>query len=73
MLESCVKLGGTLLQQWTPDGDKRDSSRGEKEFKKDLEDYFETAKCTRFDKDIQVGVLLFCPKENKITSDYRGY
>jgi hypothetical protein len=51
-LESCVKLGGTLLEQWTPEGKKR-GSKSEKEFKNDVEDFFETAKCTRFDKDIQ--------------------
>ena len=56
MLESCVKLGGTLLEQWTPEGKKR-GSKNEKEFKNDLEDFFETAKCTRFDKDIQVDTL----------------
>ena len=56
MLESCVKLGGTLLEQWTPEGKKR-GSKSEKEFKNDVEDFFETAKCTRFDKDIQVDTL----------------
>ena len=56
MLESCVKLGGTLLEQWTPEGKKR-GSKSEKEFKNDVEDFFETAKCTRFDKDIQVDSL----------------
>jgi hypothetical protein len=53
LLESCINLGGTLLKQWTPEGDKRDS-KNEREFKKDMEDFYETAKCTRFDDDIQV-------------------
>ena len=54
MLESCVKLGGTLLEQWTPEGDERDDRKSDREFKNDVEDFFETAKCTRFDDDIQV-------------------
>ena len=53
LLDSCVKLGGTLLEQWTPEGEKR-GSKNDREFKKDMEDFFETAKCTRFDDDIQV-------------------
>ena len=53
LLESCVKLGGTLLEQWTPEGDERDS-KSEKDFKENVEDFFETAKCTRFDDDILV-------------------
>ena len=53
LLESCIKLGGTLLEQWTPDGDER-GDKSEREFKRDMEDFFETAKCTRFDDDIQV-------------------
>ena len=53
LLESCIQLGGTLLEQWTPDGEERDS-KSEREFKKDMEDFYETAKCTRFDDDIQV-------------------
>ena len=54
MLESCVKLGGTLLEQWTPEGDERDDRKSDRDFKNDVEDFFETAKCTRFDDDIQV-------------------
>jgi len=53
LLESCVKLGGTLLEQWTPEGDERDDRKTDKEFRNDVEDFFETAKCTRFDDDIQ--------------------
>ena len=53
LLDSCVKLGSTLLEQWTPEGEKR-GSKNDREFKKDMEDFFETAKCTRFDDDIQV-------------------
>ena len=56
MLESCVKLGGTLLEQWTPEGDERDS-KSEKDFKENVEDFFETAKCTRFDDDILVSLF----------------
>ena len=56
MLESCVKLGGTLLEQWTPEGEKR-GSKSDREFKRDMEDFFETAKCTRFDDDIQVEIF----------------
>ena len=54
MLESCVKLGGTLLEQWTPEGDERDDRKSDRDFKNDVEDFFETAKCTKFDDDIQV-------------------
>ena len=53
MLESCIELGGTLLNQWTPEGEKRDS-KNEREFKKDMKDFYETARCTKFDDDIQV-------------------
>jgi len=53
MLESCVKLGGTLLEQWTPEGDERDDRKSDRDFKNDVEDFFETAKCTKFDDDIQ--------------------
>ena len=52
-LDSCLKLGGTLLEVWNPNGDKRPSSQSERDFKDDLEDFFNTASCTRFDKDIQ--------------------
>ena len=57
LLESCVKLGGTLLEQWTPEGDERDS-KSEKDFKENVEDFFETAKCTRFDDDILVSFFV---------------
>ena len=52
-VDSCLKLGGTLLEVWDPNGDKRPSSQSERDFKDDLEDFFNTASCTRFDKDIQ--------------------
>ena len=52
-VDSCLKLGGTLLEVWNPNGDKRPSSQSERDFKDDLEDFFNTASCTRFDRDIQ--------------------
>ena len=52
-VDSCLKLGGTLLEVWDPSGDKRPSSQSERDFKDDVEDFFNTASCTRFDKDIQ--------------------
>ena len=58
-LESCLKMAASMLELWTPDGQRRSESPSdsdEREFKRNLEDFFETAKCTRFDDDIQVQV-----------------
>jgi len=52
-VDSCLKLGGTMLEVWNPDGDKRSSSQSERDFKEDLENFFNTASCTKFDRDIQ--------------------
>lgn len=55
MLDSCLRLSSTLLELWTPAGERRatttyDPSRVQTE----LRDFFETVRCTRFDQDIQV-------------------
>lgn len=52
LLDSCLQLSSTLLDVYTPEGDKRPSSQTEREFKNDLEDFFEAAKCTGYDKDV---------------------
>jgi hypothetical protein len=46
MIKSCLKLSATLLELYTPEGDKRKSSTREDDFADDLADYFEAAKCT---------------------------
>jgi len=52
-VDSCLKLGGTMLEVWNPDGEKRSSSQSERDFKEDVENFFNTASCTKFDDDIQ--------------------
>ena len=52
MLEQCVSLSSTLLEFWDPEGNERDKP-SDREIGQELEDFFETAKCTRFDDDIQ--------------------
>ena len=56
MLESCLQLSSTLLEYWEPDGSRRrgSSSSDDDKVKEDIEDFFTTAKCTKFDDDIQV-------------------
>ena len=40
--------------KWHPtDDNRRSSSQSERDFKEDLENFFETASCTKFDRDIQ--------------------
>ena len=52
-LKSCIQMSKSLLEMWTPEGNKRDRDESEKNFKEDLEDFFQTARCTKFDDDIQ--------------------
>ena len=57
LLDSCLKLSTTLLETFSPEGDKRSTSKSDRQFKTDLEDFFNTAKCTGYDDDILVIVL----------------
>lgn len=51
-IDSCIKMSKTLLEYWEPDGSRRTSSN-ERELEDNLEEFFEAAKCTKYDKDIQ--------------------
>ena len=54
MLEGCVKLGATLLDHYEPSGSRRrDSNPSDKDIEDDLEEFFEDATCTGYDRDIQ--------------------
>jgi len=53
LLDSCLKLGGSLLEVWTPEGEKRRSSQRDDDFKDDLKDFFRTAACTKFEDEIE--------------------
>ena len=50
-LDSCLKMSSTLLDAYTPEGDRRDSGR-DRDIKNDLEDFFESAKCSGYDRDV---------------------
>ena len=50
-LDSCLKMSSTLLDAYTPEGDRRDS-RHDRDIKNDLEDFFESAKCSGYDRDV---------------------
>ena len=50
-LDSCLKMSSTLLDAYTPEGDRRDSGR-DHDIKNDLEDFFESAKCSGYDRDV---------------------
>lgn len=54
LLDSCLKLSTTLLEVYSPDGNKRGTSQTERQFKTDMEDFFTAAKCTGYDDDILV-------------------
>merc|ERR1712223_2170405 len=52
-LDSCLKMSSTLLDAYTPEGDRRDSGRDrDRDIKNDLEDFFESAKCSGYDRDV---------------------
>ena len=51
-IDSCIKMSKTLLEYWEPDGKRRTSSN-ERDLEDNLEEFFEAAKCTKYDKDIQ--------------------
>ena len=53
MIESCLQMSATLLEYWEPNGNRR-GSVSDREFKEELTKFFEDAKCTRHDDDIQV-------------------
>ena len=53
LIESCLEMSSILLQQWYPDGSRRESSKSEREFKNDVEEFFEDVKCTGYDDDVQ--------------------
>ena len=44
-------MSSTLLDAYTPEGDRRDSGR-DRDIKNDLEDFFESAKCSGYDRDV---------------------
>ena len=45
MIDSCLKMSSTLLDLYTPEGDRRKDSKSERDFMNDLEDFFTAAKC----------------------------
>ena len=46
-------MSSTLLDAYTPDGDRRGSDRDrDRDIKNDLEDFFESAKCSGYDRDV---------------------
>ena len=46
-------MSSTLLDAYTPEGDRRDSGRDQdQDIKNDLEDFFESAKCSGYDRDV---------------------
>ena len=52
-LDSCLKMSSTLLDAYTPEGDRRGSDRDrDRDIKNDLEDFFESAKCSGYDRDV---------------------
>ena len=51
-IDSCIRMSRTLLDYWEPDGSRR-TSTSERDLTDNLEDFFEAAKCTRYDRDIQ--------------------
>ena len=53
MLEGCVEMAATLLDHYEADGSKRRGSKSDRDIESDLEDFFEGASCTGYDRDIQ--------------------
>ena len=53
MLEGCIKMSSTLLEHYEADGSKRRGSKSDKDIEDDLEEFFEGASCTGYDRDIQ--------------------
>ena len=53
MLEGCVEMAATLLDHYNADGSKRRGSKSDRDIESDLEEFFEGASCTGYDRDIQ--------------------
>ncbi len=55
MLDSCLKMGSSLLEYWDPQGRPRSSSSlSERDFQRELQNFFSAATCTNYDADIRV-------------------
>jgi hypothetical protein len=59
LIEACVNLGGSILDNFNADGSERDDDRDkdrkdEEQFSEDLEEFFEAVRCTRFEDEVQV-------------------
>ena len=46
-------MSSSLLDQWYPDGTRKSSSTSDREFQRDVEEFFEDVKCTGYDDDVQ--------------------
>ena len=53
MLDGCIKMGSTLLEHYEPSGSRRRDTPDDKDIEDDLEEFFESATCTGYDRDIQ--------------------
>ena len=48
-----MEMAATLLDHYNADGSKRRGSKSDRDIESDLEEFFEGASCTGYDRDIQ--------------------